>query len=182
MQVGIGAAGTLVPPKLTEFGLVTSALIIPFHIPLYSAIFTSDMNGQLDGTLQLDTTATVGRLKTSKFSSFDLHTEYLHHWLDPIVPGWDPRIGYPRVSGHRWSRIIQRLTMRSSILSGGPTFQISAKATAVVPIGVSLDADFEFNADNLELYFPPTTSSSSGDISNGKNSACTQIVVLKQPR
>lgn len=46
----------------------------------------------------------------------------------------------------------------------------------MIPVGVSLDTDFEFNADNLELYFPPTSSSSSGDISNGKNSTCVKVI------
>lgn len=102
-------------------------------------------------------------------------TEHLYYRLHPLVPGGDPRIGHPRVGNRScWRRVIQ-LTTHSSILSVGPTFQINAKAMAVVPIGVSLDADFEFNADNLELYFPPTSSSSSGDISNGKNSTWIEI-------
>ncbi|EPS95680.1 hypothetical protein FOMPIDRAFT_1131914 [Fomitopsis schrenkii] len=104
VQIGVGAAGTLVPPKLTEFGLITSKF-----------------------------TFTTGSIPLFQIG----------------IPGLD-------IPG---------------ILSVGPTFQINAKATAVIPVGVSLDTDFEFNADNLELYFPPTSSSSSGDISNGKNTA-----------
>lgn len=46
----------------------------------------------------------------------------------------------------------------------------------MIPVAVSLDTDFEFNAENLELYFPPTSSSYSGDISNGKNSTCVEAV------
>ncbi|KAI0727074.1 hypothetical protein C8Q72DRAFT_925596 [Fomitopsis betulina] len=119
VQVGIGAAGTLVPPELTELGLITN------------------LNGQLDGTLNLNTTA-MSTFSTGSIPLFQVG-----------IPGLD-------IPG---------------ILSVGPTFQINAKATAVIPVAVSLDTDFEFNAENLELYFPPTSSSYSGDISNGKNTA-----------
>ncbi|KZT68486.1 hypothetical protein DAEQUDRAFT_328526 [Daedalea quercina L-15889] len=124
VTTGVEAAGTLVPPQLTEFGL------------------TTNVNGMLDGTLQLNTSAT-GTFTTGSIPLFQVG-----------IPGLD-------IPG---------------ILSIGPTFQIDAKATLAVEAGVGLDVDFAFNADNLELYFPPTSTSSSGDISNATSNAQVNLI------
>ncbi|TFY69647.1 hypothetical protein EVJ58_g320 [Rhodofomes roseus] len=127
VQLGVGVAGTLVPPKLTELGLATN------------------VNGKLDGTLQLNASGT-GTFTTGSIPLFQIG-----------IPGLD-------IPG---------------ILSVGPTFHINAKATVTIDVGVGLDVGFEFSADNLELYFPPASTSSSGDISNGQNTA--QVNLLSSP-
>ncbi|KAH9931319.1 uncharacterized protein B0H18DRAFT_991137 [Fomitopsis serialis] len=129
IQYGVGAAGTIVPPKLTEFGLVTY------------------VNGKLDGTLQLNTNVS-GTFTTGSIPLFQIG-----------IPGLD-------IPG---------------ILKIGPTFQINAKATATVDVGVGLDVGFDFSADNLELYFPPKSIYSSGTSRMDRTVSTAQVNLLGPP-
>ncbi|KAJ7058958.1 hypothetical protein C8F01DRAFT_284946 [Mycena amicta] len=110
VSLGMSAVGTIIPPKLTEFGVFVG------------------LDASLTGTLELKGSAT---------GTIDSGSKVL---FQTGIPGLD----FP------------------GILTIGPTFKISAQATATLDANVDAKIVLAYNVANAKLFFPHSDSLTSG--------------------
>ncbi|KAF7296604.1 hypothetical protein HMN09_01068000 [Mycena chlorophos] len=110
MSVGAVAEGTIIPPKLTDFGAFIG------------------LDADMKGTINLKGSAT-GTFNTDTLTLFSAG-----------LPGLD----FP------------------GVLSVGPTFKVSAVAGASLDIDMDATITLDYNIANAKLFFPKSTSVSSG--------------------
>ncbi|KAF9466288.1 hypothetical protein BDZ94DRAFT_1306284 [Collybia nuda] len=125
--IGVAASGTIVPPKVDDFALISS--------------LTADINGSVDlaGTVS-------GTLDSGKIKIFEVG-----------IPGLDFPGCVSSSFVWLLFKLIFLLRALHRVLTVGPTFEVNAQAVASLDLDVGLTVGLNYKIDKAELIFPPNS-------------------------
>ena len=167
VQIGVAASGTIIPPKLDEFGLFAGTANRNIKVPLN--VFMSSQIGldaTLGGTLDLSASASV------RFRNFLNTLDGSQLYRAPLTPGKLPCIKsvFPASASQGELTIVQiksyiflpTLTSSVRILEIGPTFKVLGETKVTLDVDVDMKVGFSYTVSNAKLFFPSSYSQKSG--------------------